>query len=158
MGSGGKTGSLLVCRVGTKLCALPLSCLLETMRPLAVEALTQTADFVSGVALIRGRPTPVVDARKLLGSPSDRPPGRYVTLDLGERGARVAALAVDAVVGVRDVPEGLLGELPGLLGGSPSSFVGAVTTLDAELLLVLEQARLVPEDVWQRLEQKGAPT
>lgn len=153
MGSGGKAGSLLVCRVGTKLCALPLGCLLETMRPLAVEALAQTADFVSGVALIRGRPTPVVDARKLLGSPSDRPPGRYVTLSLGER---VAALAVDAVVGVHDVSEGLLSELPGLLGGSPSSFVAAMTRLDRELLLVLEQARLVPEDVWRRLEEKGA--
>jgi len=145
-----------VCRVGTKLCGLPLSCLRETMRPLAVEPLAQTVDFVSGVAVIRGRATPVLDARKLLGSPADHPPERYVTLDLGERETRVVALAVDAVVGVRDVPDAVLGELPRLLGGS-QSVVGALTMLDAELLLVLEQARLVPADVWQRLEQKGAP-
>lgn len=147
---------MLVCRVGTKLCALPLGRLLETMRPLAIEPLAQTADFVSGVAVIRGRPTPVLDARKLLGSPSDVPPGRYVTLDLGEGGARVAALAVDAVVGVREVPDALAGELPTLLGDARSSVVGAVTTLDRELLLVLEQARLVPPELWQHLEQEGS--
>lgn len=156
-GSGGKAGSVLVCRVGTKLCALPLGCLRETMRPLAVEPLAQTADFVSGVALIRGRPTPVLDARKLLDSPSAHPPGRYVTLDLAEHGARVAALAVDDVVAVRDVPDGLLGELPPLLAGSRSSVVAAVTTLDEQLLLVLEQARLVPDEVWQRLAGQDAP-
>jgi len=155
--TGGNAGSLLVCRVGTKLCGLPLRCLLETMRPLVVEPLPQAADCVSGLAVIRGRPTPVLDARKLLGSRSDQEPGRYVTLDLSGDGARIAALAVDAVIGVRELPDGLFAELPSILRGAEGSAVGAVTTLDSELLLVLEHARLVPDEVWQRLERKGAP-
>jgi purine-binding chemotaxis protein CheW len=123
------------------------------MRPLPVEPLAQAADFVSGLAVIRGRPTPVVDARKLLGSPSEREPGRYVTLVLGSDGDRIAALAVDAVVGVRELSEGSL-ELPPLLAAR-TDVVAGVATLDSELLLVLEQARLVPEATWQRLDQEG---
>lgn len=152
--SGGSAQTLLVCRVGAKLCALPLGCLRETMRPLPVEPLAQTADFVTGLAVIRGLATPVLDARKLLGSPSDLAPGRYVTLDLGAQGSRVVALAVDAVVGVRDVPSALLGELPSLARDSERGVVSAVATLDRELLLVLEQARLVPDALWRRLEQE----
>src|SRR5262245_5079449 len=107
---------LLVCRVGSKLCALPLAPVLETMRPLPSEPLPGAPDFVSGVALIRGRPTPVGDARKLLGSESSGAPARFVTLTLGAlRGARVAALAVDAVVGIRRVDTTALSALPTLL-------------------------------------------
>jgi len=161
-GGKGESRSLLVCRVGAKLCALPLGKLLETMRPLPTEPLAGTADFVAGVASIRGRPTPVLDARKLLGSRSDSAPGRYVTLELGgaaER-ARVAAIAVDSVVGIRDVAPGILDDLPHLLrsGRGEDDVVSAVATLDSELLLVLEQARLVPEELWQKLEQERAST
>jgi len=154
MTSGGKTGSLLVCRVGAKLCGLPLGCLLETMRPLVTEPLARTPDFVTGVAVIRGRATPVIDARKLLNSPSERPPERYVTLDLDKRGLRVAALAVDAVVGVRELTDGTLAALPTLLRSGDGGALAAFGTIDAELLLVLEQARLVPDDVWKRLSQE----
>ncbi len=154
--SGGKAASLLVCRVGSKLCGLPLRRVRETMRPLAVEPLARTLDFVSGVAVIRGRATPVLDARKLLGSSSAHPPERYVTLDLGEHETRVVALAVDAVVGVREVPDGVLQELPRLVGGCQRA-VGAMTAGGAELRGGLEQARLVPDDVWQRLERRDQP-
>jgi purine-binding chemotaxis protein CheW len=146
---------LLVCRVGTKVCGVPLDRVIETMRPLPAEPLAQMAGFVSGLALIRGRPTPVVDARKLLGSHSEHPPERYVTLGMGEAAAlRVAALAVDAVLGVRDVAAETLGNLPGLLREESSEAVTALGTLDAELLLVLEGARLLPEATWQALEQE----
>lgn len=153
MASGGTTGSLLVCRVGSKLCALPLGCLLETMRPLSTEPLPQAPDFVAGVAVIRGRPTPVIDARKLLDGKSEHAPGRYVTLDVDRRGERVAALAVDAIVGVREVTDGVLAALPSLLRAPDGGVLAGFGMLDAELLLVLEQARLVPEEVWKQLDQ-----
>ena len=154
---GGKPGAqrLLACRVGTKICGLPFDRVIETMRPLPTEPLAQMAGFVSGVALIRGRPTPVVDARKLLGSDGEPPPERYVTLSVGDAAApRVAALAVDAVLGVRDVATETLESLPGLLRDERSEAVAALGTLDAELLLVLEGARLLPEAIWQGLEQE----
>jgi|SRR3954469_1153792 purine-binding chemotaxis protein CheW len=156
--SGGSTGvrRLLACRVGTKICGLPLDRVIETMRPLPAEPLAQMASFVSGVALIRGRPTPVVDARKLLGSDAEEPPTRYVTLGVSEAVAqRVAALAVDGVLGVRDVAVETLDSLQGLLGEEHSEVVAALGTLDTALLLVLEGARLLPETTWQALEQES---
>src|SRR5882757_8443766 len=100
--SGGEHERLLICRVGAKVCGLPLARVIETMRPLHVEPLAKLTGFVAGLALIRGRPTPVIDARQLLGSPSEAGAGRYVTLGLDERnGQRVAALAVDEVLGIR---------------------------------------------------------
>ena len=157
---GGTHGSqrLLVCRVGAKFCGLPLERVIETMRPLPAEPLAQMADFVTGLALIRGRATPVVDTRKLLGSPSDHAAERYVTLGIGEQTAsRVAALAVDAVLGVRLVKSETLGELPGLLREGHSEAVAALGRLDDELLLVLEDARLLPEAIWQELERETSP-
>jgi purine-binding chemotaxis protein CheW len=147
---------LLICRVGTKVCGLPLLRVIETMRPLPVEPLGQMPLFVNGLALIRGRATPVLDARTLLGSPSAAAPGRYVTLDLGrEHGERVAALAVDAVVGVRRVEADTLGDLPGLLRRQNGEIVSALGALDSELLLVLEHSRLLPDAVWEQLEQQA---
>jgi len=147
--------SLLLCRVGAKVCGLPLERVLETMRPLPAEPLAKLANFVTGIALIRGRPTPVVDARKLLGSDSEQPAARYVTLGVGEQAApRVAALAVDAVLGVREVTAELLAGLPGLLREESSAAVTALGTLDAELLLLLETARLLPEAVWEQLARE----
>jgi purine-binding chemotaxis protein CheW len=155
---GGNAGlvRLLVCRVGAKVCALPLEHLLETMRPLPTEPLARLPEFVLGLALIRGRPTPVLDARALLGSPREHAPGRYVILDLTGDGARVAALAVDAVLGVRDVRAERLAELPSLLRLPDRDVVAAVAPLDTELLLLLERAQLLPDELWQRLEQERA--
>jgi purine-binding chemotaxis protein CheW len=158
--SGGARGAgrLLICRVGAKVCGLPLERVLETLRPLPVEPLAQMPEFVRGLTLLRGRPTPVVDARRLLGSDSRPAPGRYVALDLGEQpGARIVALAVDAVIGVRQVDAALFGELPGLLRESNRELVGALGALDSELLLVLEHARLLPDALWQRFEQTAEP-
>jgi purine-binding chemotaxis protein CheW len=146
---------LLICRVGAKVCGLPLDRVLETMRPLPAEPLGQMASFVSGLALIRGRATPVVDARKLLGSSSEQPAARYVTLGTGEPTApRIAALAVDAVLGVREVTADTLSSLPGLLREQQSEAVTALGTLDAELLVVLEGSRLLSEATWQALERE----
>ncbi len=111
-------------------------------------------DFVLGVAVIRGRPTPVVDTRRLLGSPGERPPTRYVTLSLGEQTARVTAFAVDGVIGVRQVEADALSALPALLGDSRGDVVQAFGALDAELFVVLEHARLLPQAAWQALEER----
>ena len=151
----GARQALLICRVGSRLCGIPLEHVLETMRPLPVESLGHAPGFVDGLSLIRGRPTPVLDASRLLGAatePTAR--GRYVTLRLGER---CAALAVDAVLGVRQIDLAELGELPALLR-EHNELVAALGALDHELFLVLERARLVPEAVWAALDaQVHAP-
>jgi len=154
-GQGGQL-SLLICRVGSRLCGLPLAHVVETMRPLPVEPLAHLPSFVDGLSLIRGRPTPVIDARRLLGA--DGEPGaraRFVTLDLAERSA---ALAVDAVLGVRDIDVAELAQLPALLRDTQNDLVAALGTLDHELLVVLERSRLLPEAVWAAVDAQVKAT
>jgi purine-binding chemotaxis protein CheW len=133
----------LLCSIGTRIGALALRDVRETMRPLPVEPLRGAPAFVLGLAIVRGSPTPVIDANQLL-SPSEtspsRAPARFVSLNLGERSA---ALAVDAVLDVRSLPRGMLATTPPLLREASSDLVSAIGTLDRKLFFVLETARLV---------------
>src|SRR5207237_1179523 len=88
--------SLLV-RVSGRLCALPLPHVIETMRRLPVDAFPGAPGFVRGVAMIRGLPTPVVEAARLPGV-GDGPGARRVTLAAA---GRQVALAVAAALGGR---------------------------------------------------------
>ena len=136
------TGLSLICRVETRLCALPLEHAVETMRPLPVVAVAGAPSFVRGLAVARGDPLPVVDAARLLGV-QDAPIGRYVMVMVG---VRRILLAVSVVLGVRRLPSGALLALPPLLHEAASDVVMAIGLLDAELLLMLRSARLMPEE------------
>ncbi len=150
----------LLCCIGSRIGALALRDVRETMRPLPVEPLMGAPPFVLGLATIRGFPTPVVDVGRLLG-PSEssfapaHPPSaaRFVSLRLGER---TAALAVDAVLDVRSVSSQILASTPPLLREASASVVSVVGALDTRLLIVLEAARLVPDSVWSAMEIPGA--
>jgi len=131
--------------------ALPLDDVVETMRPLPGEPLAGAPRFVRGISVIRGAPVPVVDAASLLGI-GDSHAARLVTLRVGDR--RVA-VAVDAVLGIRALPPESLQELPPLLREAGSGVVEAIGVLDAELLLVLQSVRLVPESVWVGVRPRG---
>jgi purine-binding chemotaxis protein CheW len=63
------------------------------------------------------------------------------------------ALAVEEVVGVRDLSAASLAELPPLLGEAAAEVVATVGALDAELLVVLRSARWVPSGAWQAIEE-----
>ena len=137
----------LLLRVRGRLCALPLEHVVETMRPQPVRPVADTPPFVAGVSVIRGAVVPVVDVARFLDPSADprdsaaSAEARFVTVRTANR---TVALAVDAVVGVRRLPEGAQGDLPPLLRDAGSEAVAAIGTLDAELLLVLRAARLVP--------------
>lgn len=144
--------SFLVCRSNGCLCALPLMSVAETMRPLAIEPLAAMPPFLLGVSVIRGAPVPIVDAGKLLGSTTPTRPQRVVTLRVGER---LVGLAVDSVLGVHVIAVASLNEVPPLLHRVGDDTVSAITQLDAELLLVLRSARIVPELVWAAIDSAG---
>jgi purine-binding chemotaxis protein CheW len=149
------TGLAVVCRVGSLACAVPAEHVSETMRPLPVEPLAGMPSFVLGVCVVRGEPIPVIDAARMLGSADARPASRFVTIRIG---ARRAALAVHAVLGVRALATDSLRALPPLLRDVTADAVTAIGTLDADLLLVLGSARIVPASVWATLEAAGAPS
>jgi purine-binding chemotaxis protein CheW len=144
---------LLICRVGSKLCGVPVRHVTETMRPLPLERLANMPSFVSGVSLIRGRPTPVLSGRELLGSHDASPAGRYVTLQVE---GRSVALEVDTVVGLRSVDTAMLASLPPLLHAEHSAAISAIGRLDAELLLVLQHTRLLDDAAYAALTKAMA--
>jgi purine-binding chemotaxis protein CheW len=141
-----------MCRVGDRSLAVPLDCVIETMRPLPLRAFAGVPRFVLGVAVIRGAVVPVLDVGAVLGVPGVRP-ARFVTIRLDER---VVALAVDAVLDVRTLAEARLQDVPPLLGGLDQAALSAIGTLDSGLLLVLGQAHLLPDLVWAELEAEAA--
>ncbi|TXD86097.1 chemotaxis protein CheW [Mitsuaria sp. TWR114] len=58
---------VLVCRVRSRLCGLPLDAVEETLRPQPLRPLKSPAVHVQGLARIRGDWLPVVDLAGLLG-------------------------------------------------------------------------------------------
>jgi purine-binding chemotaxis protein CheW len=150
----------LLCRIGSRIGALAVKDVRETMRPLSIESLTGTPPFVLGVSIVRGSAVPVIDASRLL-DPSALPSAaitspssaRFVSLNLGNR---TAVLAVDAVLDVRSLGPGILAQVPPLLRGAGEELVSVMGALDTQLLLVLEAARLVPDLVWSEIKAAGA--
>ena len=145
---------VLVVMVGTRACAVPLHHVAETMRPLPIQPVAGTPDFVRGVSVIRGTPTPVVDLKALLENSENSPNyGRFVSLKLEER--RVV-IGVDSVVGLKHLDSAQLGELPPLLRDVNTGLIESFGTRDAELLLVLRTAHIIPDEVWASLEETEA--
>lgn len=161
---------VLVCRVQSRLCGLPLDAVEETLRPQPLRPLKSPAVHVQGLARIRGDWLPVVDLAGLLGltepgaaptpATAVTPPAssalpaplpvdaaavrRYVVVRAGER--RVA-LAVAEVLGLQTFAAEQLRALPPLLRDRDHGAVTALAERDDELIAVLDQARLLPEDL-----------
>jgi purine-binding chemotaxis protein CheW len=144
----------LIVEVPAGKCAIPLDQVVETLRPLPIESLAGIPDRVSGVALIRGTPVPVVDLGAVFAGSPQSPGGRWVTVRTGER---TVALSVERVIGIAEIPPSTLGTLPPLLKSGCADAIEAMGNLDRDLLVTLSLARLVPDSVWQALEP-GEPS
>jgi len=136
----------LIVAISTHACAIPLRHVAETMRPLSIEPIAGMPRFVVGVSVIRGAPVPIVDLKALLeDGERSASYGRFVTLKVGER--RVA-VGVDGVVGVRSLAAAQLADLPPIMRDVRTDCIAAIGSLDAQLLVVLHAARIVPDEVW----------
>src|SRR6516164_1883705 len=92
----------LIVGVGARVCAVPLANVIETMRPLPIEMISDAPPFVRGVSIIRGIPTPVVDLGAVLGTGNQYAAERLVTVRSGDK---QVALLVDTVLGIRELRE-----------------------------------------------------
>jgi len=143
----------LIVGLQTCVCAVPLTHVIETMRPLPVEPISGVPSFVRGISIIRGIPTPVIDLGAVLGSPSEHTE-RFVTLRVGDK---QVALSVNAVLGIRDLG-GLLtmAALPPLLQRASQDVIETIGTLDQQVLLILREGWELPDEVWQALTAQEA--
>jgi purine-binding chemotaxis protein CheW len=144
--------SSLVFRVRDRLCALRLEHVEEIMRPLTVEAIAGAPVSVRGVAVVRGALAPVVDASTLLCGEASAAT-RFVIVKTS-RGC--VALAVDAVLGLAEIPSASVDALPPLFQETGADAISAIGVLDGQLLLVLRSTRLLPDDAWSAIHAAGA--
>lgn len=136
---------MLIVKARGRACALPLTEVVETMRPLPVEPLPDMPGFVLGLAVIRGLPTPVLDLGALMGAPPQpivepHKGDRFITVRSGDRDI---ALAVDGVFGVHRLDLRELRNLPALLRDSLPEYIQVLGALDRELLTVLHAGKLL---------------
>jgi purine-binding chemotaxis protein CheW len=149
---GAARAAWLVCRAGRRLCAAPIEHVIEIMRVLPIEVVSGAPRYVRGLCLIRGAPVPVVDAGLLLGDQATRCE-RLVAI---RAGSRTIALAVEAVLGIRAIGPETCNLLPPLLGDAAAETIAAIGIVDAELLFFLRTAKIVPEELLDRLAVEGA--
>jgi purine-binding chemotaxis protein CheW len=144
--------SWLLCRTGTLLCAIPLEHVVEILRVLPIEAVSQAPPYVRGLCIIRGVPVPVVDTGLLVGDQPTKSE-RLVTI---RTGSRTVALAAETVLGIWAIGGESFQELPPLLRDAARDAIAAIGTLDAELLFFLRTTRIVPQELLDRLGPDGA--
>ena len=142
-----RTGAYLICRAGRHLCAMSTGQIVETMRVLPIEALAGTPDFVRGMSVIRGTPVPVLDLPCLLNI-GESQPQRLVTVKVG---GRIVALLVDSVIGIRSIAGDSVSDLPPLLRDAGGETVSTIGILDAELLLFLNNMRIISDSASEAL-------
>ncbi len=119
------------------------------MRPLPIEPLPQVPLCVVGSSIVRGKITPIVDLRILLGDDDHDDPKRLVTLRLDE--GRLVGLLVDEVLGIeRELNADVL---PPLVQDASDAFVEDLARLDNQVLTVLRAAHLLPAGIDQRLSE-----
>ncbi|SEM20965.1 purine-binding chemotaxis protein CheW [Stigmatella aurantiaca] len=152
MFGGAEEGRFLIVRARGWICALPIAEVVETMRPLPVTPVAEAPPFVRGVAIVRGRPSPVVHLATLLGGTRAGTSQRFVSLRVGER---QLVLEVEEVLGLRRLGARELGSLPPLLAVAVGGNLEVLGTLDGQLLAALNTSRLLTEAVWGRLVTGG---
>lgn len=149
---GSRMEQRLVCRSGRQSYAIPLQHIVETMRVLPCEALSGAPAYVRGISIIRGAPTPVVDLGRLIGG-HETQAGRLVVI--GADG-RPVALQVETILGIHSIDIEQLTALPPLLRDAVPETVTAIGSADQHLLLAIQAAKLVPDDIFDQVDRDGA--
>ncbi|MDI1479453.1 CheW domain-containing protein [Polyangium sp. y55x31] len=140
--------TFLLVRARSWMCALPASSVVETMRPLSIDPVTNAPRFVVGLSVVRGEVVPVVSLSAVLGGSEQTEARRLVLVRAGERRL---GLLVEDVLGVEELDEKRLEALPPLLGAALPAEVERLGSLDGQALAVLDAARLLPADAFASL-------
>ena len=148
MVDGRYSSSLLVCQVQGHMCALPIEHVCEIMRPLHIEHIPGAPDYILGMSVIRGEATPVLNMASLFDQTASRIE-RFIAIKVT---GRPLALAVGQVHGVSVFAMADLFALPPLVQNLGADLIESIGVRDAALLLVLNGARLLPEEAWPQLE------
>lgn len=129
-------GRLLRCTIGGATYAFPLLAVAEVVPYSAPRRLPgQPPDI--GVAILRGRMLPTVDAAARMGIAADAPPTRLVVVATA---AGEHAVAVTDTHDIVEIDPARLTAAPA--GAAASPFVAALADVDGEVVVVLDPDRL----------------
>lgn len=128
----------VLARVHALWCAVGLEHVAEVTRPRALMHFTDGPDYVMGLTTLRDQLVPVLDLGRLLVGEHSSVKRLLRLRDPSHR----AALAVEEVAGVVDLTQDVLQPLPSLLKGASEQRIVALAQRDAQILAVLEAARL----------------
>ncbi len=136
-----QSNRFLLCRIESRIGALALKDVRETMRPLPIEPLPGMPPFVlvspSYEAFRSGRRCcPAVETCRIAVEAGHF--AAFSTIRLAQIGERTAVLAVDAVLDIRPLAAEILADIPPLIREAGTEQMTLIGTLDAHLLLVLE--------------------
>jgi purine-binding chemotaxis protein CheW len=140
---------LLIVRAADRLCGVPLTSVVEILRPVAIQELAGLPAYLCGLSVIRGQPTAVVDVSTLLTGISDGRIGRFLSM---RTDGKPFALRVQSVLGIDRVERHTLRGLPEL--AEPArDLVDSVGTLGKELLTVLRSSLAFSQEVWAGIDR-----
>jgi purine-binding chemotaxis protein CheW len=144
---------MLLCRIRTHLCGLPVEQVIETMRPMPIRSLADSPPYILGLSVIRGNGVPVIDGGRLFKDAADP---AHTSLILLKVGSRQVGLMVEQVVGIGHLPDGLATGLTPLARQTCPEVVQSLSLLEGDLVYLLQTARLITEPVWRQLARGGS--
>jgi purine-binding chemotaxis protein CheW len=133
-----RSDMLVIVRVGVERFAIPLSAVTEVVRNPQCAAIPLAPPVVAGVLQVRGEVVPVVQLSRVVSLP-DPAPKTALTALLARRGARRAALLVEAVEDIRPADPNERRAAP---PGKPH-----VMWMTGDLIPVLDPDRIFPEEM-----------
>jgi purine-binding chemotaxis protein CheW len=145
--------SLVAFVVGSVRYALEIDCVREIVTPLPLTLLPHTPDGLAGVADHRAEVVPIVDLRVRFGLGTGATRNRKTKWILVMVAGHTVGLVVDDVLGVLRVPETDLRPAPELGGGERARGILFVTTVDGELVFVLDTIAF--EKLAEAFDHKG---
>ncbi len=142
---------VLVFRVGSLRCAVPLDATIEVLPWLVTTRIPRVDPVIRGVANVRGGLLTVIDGRALLAQDHSAPPDSVVVLRAAGRPVGVEVDELEDILTVAVESFGLAERLPGLTTTAPVASKGMagefeVALLDVEMLMGPVFAESVPSD------------
>lgn len=153
--------TMLLFEVGGRVCALPVTNVDETLRPLPLETLPIQPAALLGISVVRGAPVPVIDLSAIFDIPAAKarrtePAHTRWIIVASDRGH--FALAVEAVRGVEALGANVLHTAPLLGEPNHEDPLEACAVGGTALFFLLSAARLVPENVWNEIQARRRDT
>lgn len=151
--AGDDVGERLVCfRLGEQELAAPIHAVKETMAPRALTRAFLVPPVLAGLMNLRGEVIAVLDLAVLLGLPRAASPGGLVLLRKqghGKSTRAAAALLVDQLLGVVDVPTSQLVPPPAILSPDAAHYLDAVATVGnpQRPVLVISPQRILAAEI-----------